>query len=308
MSRNQIVVALGALLALGGTGYSQKDEFGKKQVVLDVKFITVSDDSLKELGTVWTKAVPGHTDIGQLEKARDGLTDLATSPLLSGQVGLVLKGGRKKSPAPDDDGKPDLQLAGVDENGRIRLKPGKDMDVELWDGFQGGGESHTPAEPFSRGEQKRVAVARALAVDPKPLLADESLSELDAATLGSIQDVIADLKQQLELQKALRSSYTEITKTAKDNPTDENKEAAAQARKSIQTVIYQKAVFEAALNYATELSRAIESAGDGGAMPDVSSLPEEDPLRKKAEVHQRAIDALQAWESKRSEQSAASKK
>jgi phosphate transport system ATP-binding protein len=78
---------------------------------------------------------------------------------------------------------------GADQTVRSHLEM-----VRLWD--EVGGRLKAPATGLSVGQQQRLCLARALAVEPEILLCDESTASLDPISARSIEGLLRDLKDQ----------------------------------------------------------------------------------------------------------------
>jgi lipoprotein-releasing system ATP-binding protein len=101
-----------------------------------------------------------------------------------------------------------LRIAGWEEE-RSRRRAAELLDrVGL-----GGRTEHKPAE-LSGGEQQRTAVARALAIDPVVLLADEPSGNLDHANSERLHDLLVGLARDLEIAMVIATHNRSLASRA----------------------------------------------------------------------------------------------
>jgi len=163
------------------------------------------------------EVIPGARVEGQaLIDGQDLYADTVDPVEVRRQVGMVFQ---RPNPFPTMSIR-DNVLAGVKLNNRRISKSDADDLVEralrganLWNEVKA--RLDRPGSSISGGQQQRLCIARAIAVEPQVLLMDEPCSALDPISTLAIEDLIHELKQDYtivivthNMQQAARVSDT----------------------------------------------------------------------------------------------------
>lgn len=100
---------------------------------------------------------------------------------------------------------------------------------------------HRPARELSQGQQQRLSIARALAVEPRILMLDEPTASLDPRSTGLVEDLLLRLGKRMtvilvthDLDQARRVSqvtaFLDRGRIVEQGPTDRLFEAPVEAR------------------------------------------------------------------------------
>jgi phosphate transport system ATP-binding protein len=143
--------------------------------------------------------VPGVSVTGHVELDREPIYGPDVDPVLvRRRVGMVFQ---RSNPFPKsifENVAYGLRIAGVRERGLLGERVERALrHAALWDEVKD--RLDESGLGLSGGQQQRLCIARALAVEPEVLLMDEPASALDPIATAKIEDLVAELRDDLTI-------------------------------------------------------------------------------------------------------------
>ena len=185
--------------------------FARKAPIIAVNGVSLSIEKGKTLGVV------GHSGSGKSTLARAVMQLVQPT---SGKIMLGTKDLSTLSPKEIQSMRKRMQMVFQDPGGSLNpfarvasiigepllvhgMAKGEALDIRAQTllkqvGLQAADGSRYPHE-FSGGQKQRIAIARAIALQPELLVCDEPTSSLDVSVQATILNLLADLREELDL-------------------------------------------------------------------------------------------------------------
>ena len=103
------------------------------------------------------------------------------------------------------------------ENDKIRSKKIDELLISV--GLDSSVKEKYPHE-FSGGQRQRIGIARALVLEPKVLICDESVSALDLSVQAQVLNLLNDLKEKFRFSYIFISHDARVVKYMSNNIMD----------------------------------------------------------------------------------------
>jgi len=143
--------------------------------------------------------IPGVATAGQVDLDGEAIYGAEVDPVLvRRRVGMVFQRSNPFPKSVFENVAYGLRIAGVRERGLLAERVERALrHAALWDEVKDRLQDSGLA--LSGGQQQRMCIARALAVEPEVLLMDEPASALDPIATAKIEDLVADLRDDLTI-------------------------------------------------------------------------------------------------------------
>jgi phosphate transport system ATP-binding protein len=186
--------------------------YGEKVAIKDVDIEVHSNEVLALIGPSgcgkstflrslnrMNDTVPGVSVAGHVELDGEAIYGPEVDPVLvRRRVGMVFQRSNPFPKSITENVAYGLRVAGIRERGVIAERVERALrHAALWDEVKD--RLNESGLGLSGGQQQRLCIARALAVEPEVLLMDEPASALDPIATAKIEDLVANLRNDLTI-------------------------------------------------------------------------------------------------------------